>query len=322
MEYDMQQTPEVLPIPAISVAKKSSRVFVAIGAAVLSAACWGAATVMTKGSLDHVPPFTLVVIQLISSVVFLWLVVFWRGQQVFFHWRVVKPALSGLLEPGLAATFGTLGLALTTASSTTLIITSEPIVTLTLAWLILQERVGLRVIALALAALAGVIQVTLPDSTTGNYTSLLGNLLVFLGVLCASLYTIATRRAAVNLDPLPLCALQQLVALIWSLIVLAVVFVTSTGELGLLKLTPGVLLLAVASGVVGYGFTFWLFLIALRSLPAGIASLFLMLIPVFGVAGAYIFLNERLMLAQLAGGGLILAALAVISRLHQHSEIV
>lgn len=295
---------------------------VAIGAAVAAAACWGTATVMTKGSLESVPPFTLVAIQLTSSVVFLWLVIFWQGLRIPLRWQTLKPALSGLSEPGLAATFGTLGLAMTTASSTSLIITSEPIVTLILAWLILRERVSWQVMALALAALAGVLLVTLPEAAAGGQASLLGNLLVFLGVLCASLYVIATRRAVFSLDPLPLVALQQLMALIWSLLVLAVVLLTPTGESGLLKLTPDGLLLAVASGVIGYGFTFWLFLIALQRLPAGIASLFLMLVPVFGVAGAYVFLNEHLTLIQLAGGGLILVALAGISRLYQAPEAV
>ncbi len=316
MEYETQPLTDNLPIAS----EKTAGTLFASSAAVLSAACWGLATVMSKGTLDHLPPFTLLTLQLTASVIFLWLLVLWQKPPMRLGWKAVKPALTGLLEPGLAATLGTLGLALTTASSTTLIITSEPLVTLALAWFLLREHLSFRVVVLALVALAGVFVITLPEATPTEQASWLGNLLVFLGVVCASLYVVATRRAVVSLDPLPLCALQQSIALIWSLLVLAVIFSTQAGEIGLSALRSDVLMLAVVSGVIGYGLTFWLFLLALRSLPASVASLFLMLIPVFGITGAYAFLGEQLTVTQLAGGGLILGALAWISRLHQRAD--
>ena len=44
-------------------------------ALVLAAACWGAATVITKHVLTDIPPLTLLVLQLTVSVVFLWAIV-------------------------------------------------------------------------------------------------------------------------------------------------------------------------------------------------------------------------------------------------------
>jgi hypothetical protein len=38
-------------------------------ALLLAAACWGIGTVMSKGVLDHVPPLTLLVIQLAANLI-------------------------------------------------------------------------------------------------------------------------------------------------------------------------------------------------------------------------------------------------------------
>jgi len=51
-------------------------------ALVLAAACWGFGAVMTKYALDQVPPLTLLVVQLVVSVVVLWIAVApYRGRQ-------------------------------------------------------------------------------------------------------------------------------------------------------------------------------------------------------------------------------------------------
>ncbi len=55
--------------------------------------------------------------------------------------------------------------------------------------------------------------------------------------------------------------------------------------------------------------------IVLQSLPASVAALFLTLIPLFTISGAYLFLDEQLSLIQWVGAGSILGAMAGMSRL-------
>jgi drug/metabolite transporter (DMT)-like permease len=52
--------------------------------------------------------------------------------------------------------------------------------------------------------------------------------------------------------------------------------------------------------------------IALKKVPASLAGLFLNLIPIFGIGGAYIFLGERLVAVQWLGAMLILTAVVSI----------
>lgn len=63
-----------------------------------------------------------------------------------------------------------------------------------------------------------------------------------------------------------------------------------------------------------YALAIWLYLLGMKTLPAGIASLFLALIPVFGVAGAMVFLGETLAPLQWGGCALVIGAVLLIAR--------
>lgn len=295
--------------------KTSSRpgVKAAVAAAVLSAACWGSATVMSKGLLAVLPPMTLLVVQLLASIAFLWIVVFCLRLRVRLDRPARRASLSGLLEPGLSYCLGIAGLALTTASNASLIGTTEPLFILMLAWLLLRERIGGGVVGLALLASLGLGLVMLPGGGRGE-GSLLGDALVVFGTLFGALYVIATRKLVMTLDPLPLSALQQSVGLLWTLGVLALALALGAVNLGLRDIPLEVLLFAAFSGIVQYALAFWFYLFALRRLPASVAAFYLTLIPVFGVGAAYLFLGETLTGIQWLGAALIVVAVALISR--------
>ena len=287
----------------------------AVAAAVLSAACWGSATVMSKGLLAVLPPLTLLVVQLLASIAFLWIAVFCLRLRVRLDRPARRASLSGLLEPGLSYCVGIAGLALTTASNASLIGTTEPLFILLLAWLLLRERIGGGVVGLALLASLGLGLVVLPDIRNGGGEgSSLGDALVVLGTLFAALYVIATRKLVMTLDPLPLSALQQSVGLLWTLGVLALALAVGAVNLGLRDIPLEVLLFAAFSGIVQYALAFWFYLFALRRLPASVAAFYLTLIPVFGVGAAYLFLGETLTGVQWLGAALIVVSVTLISR--------
>lgn len=287
----------------------------AVAAAVLSAACWGSATVMSKGLLAVLPPLTLLVVQLLASIAFLWIAVLCLRLRVRLDRPARRASLSGLLEPGLSYCVGIAGLALTTASNASLIGTTEPLFILLLAWLLLRERIGGGVVGLALLASLGLGLVVLPDIRNGGGEgSSLGDALVVLGTLFAALYVIATRKLVMTLDPLPLSALQQSVGLLWTLGVLALALALGAVNLGLRDIPLEVLLFAAFSGIVQYALAFWFYLFALRRLPASVAAFYLTLIPVFGVGAAYLFLGETLTGLQWLGAALIVVSVTLISR--------
>src|SRR6185503_7789688 len=129
---------------------------------------------------------------------------------------------------------------------------------------------------------------------------------------CCAIYTVLTRRIVGNVEPVLLTALQQTFALVWALTIWPIEL--REGITSLATISPSTWAWATASGIVYYGLAFWFYIIGLKKIPASLAGFFLNLIPIFGVGGAYIFLNERLGAEQWAGAALILVAVMVMLR--------
>lgn len=282
----------------------------------LAAAGWGLGSVMSKVVLNHVLPFTLLPVQLAASLSFLWAMAAVRRIRPPLRADTIRLGLTGVLNPGLAYTFGLLGLARTTASLNALIWATEPILILGLAWLILRERLSRPLLALSLAAIVGVMLVAGIDSGAGEGGSLIGNLLVLAGTFCCALYTVLTRRIVADLDPLSVVTLQQTAALAWALLIWPLERLHGEAtDLATISLT--VWALAAASGLAYYALAFWFYIIGLKRTPASLTGQFLNLVPIFGVGGAYLFIGERLAPAQWIGAIVILGAVTAIYRMHR-----
>jgi drug/metabolite transporter (DMT)-like permease len=285
----------------------------AASAMVGSAACWGGATVMTKGALAAIPPFTLLAIQLLSSVGALWLVILALRVRIGPVRPALKAASTGVFEPGLAYAVGVPGLALTTAGNASVVAAMEPVFVILLVWAAFGIRPD-RIVAGAVAlAVAGVCLVSLPDLSGLGAGDIRGDVLVLLGTGFAAIYVVTSSRLVADTAPLVLTCLQQSVGLAVALLVLTGALLTGAERL---PEAPGaeMLALAVASGLVQYALAFWLYLVGLRRLPVGVAGLFLTLTPVFGVAGGMLFLGESATALQLFGAALILGAVATVVR--------
>lgn len=286
----------------------------------LAAACWGAGAVMSKGVLGYVPPLTLLVVQLVASLTFLWAVIAIQRTRVPLRRETFRLGFIGLINPGLAYTFSLLGLALTTASMSALLWAAEPILILGLAWLILRERLTRSLLACSLLAIIGVFLVIGVNANIDNRGSFGGNLLILAGVLCCALYTVLTRRDAATLNPVLLVALQQTTALLWALLIWPLEL--GSGEMiNLTAISLSAWLWAVVSGIVYYALAFWFYIIGLKRIPASLAGLFLNLIPIFAVGGAYTFLGERLAAVQWTGAALILVAVMAMLRFQNREGI-
>jgi drug/metabolite transporter (DMT)-like permease len=278
-----------------------------------SAACWGFATVMSKAALSEVTPFTLLGIQLSASVAVLWIAVFATGRLPPLNSSSAKAAGTGLFEPGLAYGVGVPGLALTTAANASLIGAMEPALIIVVAWLLLAQKPKLALLAALASASLGVAMMTVSDLSGAGEGDWRGNMLVLLGTLFAALYVVTSSRLVSGFAPLPLAALQQSVGLL-AAIVFLIIAVASGFESLPDGLPAGTLAFAAASGVVQYALAFWLYLIGMQRLPVAVAGMFLTLIPVFGVSGAVLFLNESLTLTQIIGAVLIVGGIFTILR--------
>lgn len=278
----------------------------------LASAFWAVATVISKDQLASVSPITFLVIQLTPSVSVLWLLVLANGMEPM-RWRGLLPlALIGLLNPGLSYTLSMLGLTRTTASVATLLWAAEPALIVATAWLVLREAITVRLLAATATAACGVLLVSglvgKGDPVAGSGY---GAALILGGVLCCALYTVLSRKIATTVDPLLTVALQQTVGLIWAVAIWPLELQGGAVD-HVLALSQRSLLGGAVSGLMYYAAAFWFYLNGLRSVPASTASIFLNLIPVFGIATAYVFLGERLTQSQWVGAATILLSVVAL----------
>jgi drug/metabolite transporter (DMT)-like permease len=290
----------------------------AVVAMVLSAACWGGATTLTKEALSHLPPFTLLAVQLAVSVAFLWTVLLVGRGQVAWCGQTARVAFAGVLEPGLAYAAGTAGLALTGAGRASLIGATEPLLIILLAFVLFGARPRVGQLALIFVAVAGLVLVVAPSLIAGGNEHLLGDGLILLATFFAAGYVVLTSWAVRDAAPLTVAALQQSVGLLFALVLATVAIVIGFETPSFRDVPLSAWLLIGASGIVQYAAAFWLYLLGLRVLPVGTAALFLALIPVFGLAAAAAFLGERLTSPQLIGSALVVAAVAAAACLPSH----
>ncbi len=276
---------------------------------ILAAACWGLGTVISKRAVAEIPPLTLLPIQLGSSL--LLLAVLMRVRGLPFRDPGASPILLrlGILNPGLAYALSLLGLVTITASLSVMLWALEPLLILFLAASFLRERVTPGLVILSLIAVAGMLLVIYQPSGVG---SPIGVLLTVAGVVCCAVYTVITRRWISTSDSTAqVVVAQQAYALGLAFALVSVAWILG-GAVRPEAVSPIGIASAIGSGILYYGLAYWLYLTGLRSVPASIAAASFYLIPIFGVAGSFLFLGERLEPAQWVGAAIVLAAIGLI----------
>ncbi|MFL5727116.1 MAG: DMT family transporter [Chloroflexota bacterium] len=275
---------------------------------ILAAASWGVGTVVSKRAVEEIPPFTLLAVQLAASLAAL--VVLTRASGIPL--RGSPPVLSrlGILNPGIAYALGLAGLTWISASLSVLLWALEPLLILVLAGVFLREGVASRLVALSLIAASGMVLVMFDPAGGGQWP---GIVLTLAGIGCCAAYSIIARRFVGASDSTAqVVVAQQAYALGFALIVVAAVAVLG-GDVRPSAISPVGLASAIASGVLYYAAAYWLYLSALRRVPASLAASSFYLIPVFGVAAGALLLGERLEAVQWLGVTIVAAAIGLIA---------
>lgn len=273
--------------------------------------CWALGTILSKTLLSSFPPVTVLVFQLAPSVVALWLAVGATRAPAPPRRLLLPIALLGLLNPGWAYTFSMFGLATTSASVTTLLWAFEPILILGLAWIFLREPVDRQLVMLVAAASIGVLLVSGLVAGGSAFSADIGAVLILAGVSCCAIYTVLARN--IDADPLFTVALQQTVAFGWMLAIWPIELRSAEVPFGA-TIPISDIATIIVSGLLYYAAAYWLYLQALRSMPASVAGSFFNLIPVFGIIGAFVFLGERLSPLQWGGAVMIVGAAVIVLR--------
>ena len=275
--------------------------------AAVSNLLWAGSYVAGKEALDEIsfPTLNFLRFALAGAI---YAPIVWRGRAGLPRDRLGIAMLAGIAGLGFVANKGLefAGLSLTTATDTALLITTESVVTLLLAVLVLRERLhAITAVALAVAA-AGVYVlveggVVAPHVPAGSQAG--GDLLVVASLVLESGATICSAALLRRGHALVVTGAAVLLSLcVWAPAAGAV-----AARDGLPHLTAGawagVAYLAVVTTCVAYGGWLW----ALQWLPAQDVTPLLLLQPLAGTLIAIAVRGERPTAATAAGGALVLA---------------
>jgi drug/metabolite transporter (DMT)-like permease len=279
-------------------------------ALLVAAALYGVSTAVSVVALREVRPADLLAIELIGGAALLLTAAAGSGR--LRRRGAVGQMLLGALTPGLAYLLGDLGLARTSASSGSLLLAGEPLLSVLLAVIVLRERLrGRAVVALAVGLTGSALVAFGSGGGRTGGTTTIGNLLVFASVAAAAVYLIVARRLNDDEDGLNASAWQTTGGALSTAPFVVLSWAHGGSRLDMAGTAAwaacgAVLLCGVLADVA--------FNRGISRVPAARAGQLANLTPVAGTLTAVLVLGERPAPLQLAGGVAVLAGLALLLR--------
>jgi drug/metabolite transporter (DMT)-like permease len=287
-------------------------VFIGVVFALLAAVGFSAKAILVKlAYLDSVDAMTLLALRMVFSVPFFVGVALWARQHhavpLNTHDRLLVLGL-GLIGYYCSSFLDFLGLEHISAGLERLILFLYPTMTVILSALLYKRAIGNKVIAAMALSYAGIALVFLHDLGTKEGSIVLGASLVFASTLSYSIYLVGAGHAIARIGTMRFTAYAMVVASAASLLQFAVM-----RPLSALALPLRVYELSIAMAIFSTVLPVFLLSFAIRRIGSGSASLIGSIGPVSTIFMAYVFLNERISLLQIAGSALVLAGVLVIS---------
>ena len=207
----------------------------------------------------------------------------------------IKPFLMGLLNPFLVTLSFHIGLLLTSPINGVAIISTLPLMQPFVAKLFLKEKIEIKVIIGVCVTLIGtyLLLTNQFNSGAGNY---LGDLIIFLGMLCASTNEVIGRKfMQTKVNQISVNTYQYLTGFILSIFILLIIWPNSSFEYSFhLKLTPSVIAALTLSFITFASYLFYNY--ALRRLPVGRISLMYPLTGPIGATSAWLVIDAKISL--------------------------
>jgi drug/metabolite transporter (DMT)-like permease len=285
------------------------------------ALAWGLSFLFTKGALDYLEPFHLLGLRFAAAL---------GAMSALRLANIIKIKMTtgdylhllplAIFQPILYFSAETMGVLLTSASYSAMMIAAIPIVVAILGSALLRERPNRMQFLFIITSVAGVIFIIMMDNQSISGINPLGTLALIGAVVSAAFYNIYSRKASVHFSPLQTTWVMMVVgAVAFNLI--ALLQHLQAGEAGtylqpLSVLWPSILYLGVASSVGA----FFLYNYLLSKVTASQASVFANLITVVAIAGGVIFRGETVTWYHLIGTAAILAGVWGTNRYAQKAK--
>ncbi|MEE9541124.1 MAG: DMT family transporter [Candidatus Thorarchaeota archaeon] len=282
---------------------------------------WASSLILAKiAFLEGLTPIIFVALRYTIACPFLIVAVYMSRRRsrlrgdIRSNWRIIL--LAGLTGPFLSQVLQYIGLSMTTASETILLLNMSPVFAVLMAAPVLKEKITSEKIGgLFLAAIgAGLIVLgSTPLNDAFDPLHLLGNAIVIVSTFLFAVNGIAGKMAVKSVDAVSLTLYSTLFAVpfIW-------LSATFTEDITvILQLSMSVWAIILWVGVVNTALAFVLYYNAMNHIEASRIQIALNLITVWGVLMAFLVLDEPLFALQLVGGALTIIGVIIAHRIRE-----
>ncbi|MBV8666081.1 MAG: DMT family transporter [Burkholderiaceae bacterium] len=206
------------------------------------------------------------------------------------------------------------GVSMTSALSAGVIMAAIPATVAVLSWIFLRERIGGRVWLAIACAVCGVALLAWSKQagtpTAAGSHPLLGNILVFCSVVCEAAYAVIGKALTGKLSPRRITSLMNL----WGFALSTPLGLYAAWHFEFAALAPASWLLLLFYALAASVWTVWLWMTGLKRIPANLAGVFTVMLPISASTVAVLVLHEslsatRLLALAIASLGVVLATL-------------
>lgn len=281
--------------------------------AVIAAALWGTSYVAAKVVVQSLPPLTAAAFRFLTVAVLLWIATLVTGR-----WQAVQRgdwqwlALAGLLQTSIYFSLQYVGIQLTSASNTSVIVNVRPVFVAILSAILLRETLTMRKAAGILVAFAGIVILSTRGSLAAlslNASHVKGDFLILLNAISGALGIVVNKRVLAHYRPFPAMVYTQTFGAL-GLLPLAVLEVARGRSFLTASPMPWLLLLyqALFSTIVAH----LLWNRALARMEASRAAVFIYIAPLVTSVLSHVLLGEAIGL-HLVFGALLVFSGAVLT---------
>jgi len=279
--------------------------------ALLAAVGFSAKAILVKlAYLDRVDAVTLLALRMAFSVPFFIGVALWARRQhakPLSRQDRILVVILGLIGYYLSSFLDFLGLQIISAGLERLILFLYPTMTVILSALLTRRAIGRTVLAAMAVCYAGIALVFFHDVGTMQGGIVVGASLVFASTLSYSVYLVGAGHAIARIGTARFTAYAMIVATTASVLQFAL-----THPLNALEVSTRVYELALAMAIFSTLLPVFLLSHAIRRIGSGSTSLIGSIGPVSTIFMAYVFLQERVSILQVAGSALVLAGVIIV----------
>lgn len=279
-------------------------------AALLVSVIFGFSFIFTKDALNHTSAFQLLGFRFATAALVVTLLAATGLVKIKIGPREAFNLLPvALFQPVLYFIFETLGIKLTSASESGMIIALVPVTVTIMAMFFLKERIGGLQAVFILLAVSGVMVIAAAGGGEGQESRLAGILLLTGAVLAAGFYNVFSRKASAHYSPMETTFVMMWIgAIVFNAVGLTQGYLSGQTSYYFEPLkNPRVLVDILYLGIISSVLAFFMLNFALSKLEASRAAVFMNLIPVVSVFAGVVFMKDSLYTTHLLGGILILA---------------